>query len=564
MFDLTFLGTSASVPSAERNHPGLLVEAGGHRIMVDCGEGTQRQLLRSGVGFRRLDRLLLTHGHLDHVLGIPGLFSTLRLRQSTDVMTIQGSPGTLDVVVRKLAGLWGEGRAPIPLQLVPLAEGRILDAGEFKAAHDCPSHELSAGTPWEKWIGMPACDASTSMCSSKPSIVSLIPATESATYESSRECASMARTLAGDLLDSRRFSRVPVPGDGKPRSGLEHADPAGAPFPNAHEAKSRPRLRRRRRAFLEKHASADASVRQPSPVRAGVGGIEDHERVGIVGCHFVDDRPDEGDEVRATIGGILAQRCRAGRGDADERFGEAAEFAGIEGAPDGATEPAGDFSGGDVHLEGDGEFRAFGAPPSACGLGHYGYAHDGPRRRRLRKGVRHDGRRHRAESRMGEEEVVQRGLDAVHVFRGPAVARRQKVLHAAPGDRRERVSPDGLVDGILFQTVVFPRGLHDDRRAGMRRLDLLRNFDPRLPACGGALRTRAADLAVQLLLRTVDAVRDSVTDDANAVSEQERDDRLEDFGFALAAAEEDEIDRVSPPRVAASTDTMPLRRGWRP
>jgi ribonuclease Z len=46
-------------------------------------------------------------------------------------MTIHGSPGTLDVVVRMLAGLWGEGRAPIPLQLVPLAEGRILDAGEF-------------------------------------------------------------------------------------------------------------------------------------------------------------------------------------------------------------------------------------------------------------------------------------------------------------------------------------------------------------------------------------------------------------------------------------------------
>src|ERR1700693_1193968 len=63
MFDLTFLGTSASVPSAERNHPGVLVEAGGHRIMVDCGEGTQRQLLRSGAGFRRLDRLLLTHSH---------------------------------------------------------------------------------------------------------------------------------------------------------------------------------------------------------------------------------------------------------------------------------------------------------------------------------------------------------------------------------------------------------------------------------------------------------------------------------------------------------------------
>ena len=77
MFALTFLGTSASVPSAERNHPGLLVEAGRDRILVDCGVGTQRQVLRAGAGFRRLDRILLTHGHFDHVLGIPGLYDGL-------------------------------------------------------------------------------------------------------------------------------------------------------------------------------------------------------------------------------------------------------------------------------------------------------------------------------------------------------------------------------------------------------------------------------------------------------------------------------------------------------
>ncbi|QPF84196.1 MBL fold metallo-hydrolase [Bradyrhizobium genosp. L] len=131
MFNLTFLGTSASVPSAERNHPGLLVEAGSHRILVDCGEGTQRQLLRSGAGFRRLDRLLLTHAHFDHVLGIPGLFSTLRLRSSEEVVTIHGGQETLEVVARMLAGFWGEGRAPVALQLRPLQPGRVLDAGEF-------------------------------------------------------------------------------------------------------------------------------------------------------------------------------------------------------------------------------------------------------------------------------------------------------------------------------------------------------------------------------------------------------------------------------------------------
>ena len=131
MFNLTFLGTSASVPSAERNHPGLLVEVGSERMLVDCGEGTQRQLLRSGAGFRRLDRILLTHGHFDHVLGIPGLLSTLRLRQSADLMRIHGSPRTLDVVARMLAGLWEQGRAPIALELKPLAAGQIIDAGEF-------------------------------------------------------------------------------------------------------------------------------------------------------------------------------------------------------------------------------------------------------------------------------------------------------------------------------------------------------------------------------------------------------------------------------------------------
>src|ERR1700744_6773322 len=108
MFDLIFLGTSASVPSVERNHPGLLVVAGGKRILVDCGEGTQRQLLRSGAGFRRLDRLMLTHAHFDHVLGIPGLLSTLRLQGSADSMTVHGSRQTLDIVARMLAGFWGE------------------------------------------------------------------------------------------------------------------------------------------------------------------------------------------------------------------------------------------------------------------------------------------------------------------------------------------------------------------------------------------------------------------------------------------------------------------------
>lgn len=131
MFDLTFLGTSASVPSVDRNHPGLLVSWGRTRILVDCGEGTQRQLLRSGAGFRRLRRLLLTHGHLDHTLGIPGLLSTMGTQQSAQQLVINGGPRTLEMVVRMMEGLWGEGRAPIPLQLVALSGGAVITEDGF-------------------------------------------------------------------------------------------------------------------------------------------------------------------------------------------------------------------------------------------------------------------------------------------------------------------------------------------------------------------------------------------------------------------------------------------------
>jgi len=131
MFDLTFLGTSASVPSTERNQSGLLISAGGSRILIDCGEGTQRQLFRSGAGFRRLNRLLLTHGHLDHVLGIPGLLATMGLQRSAEDLIVNGSPQTLGIVASLLAGLWGEGRAPVSLAFVPLEEGETISERGF-------------------------------------------------------------------------------------------------------------------------------------------------------------------------------------------------------------------------------------------------------------------------------------------------------------------------------------------------------------------------------------------------------------------------------------------------
>ena len=118
---MTFLGTAASTPSPERGLPALLVGAGGARFLIDCGEGTQRQMLRAGVGFRRLKHILLTHAHLDHVLGLGGLIATLALLQTKAELIIGGSGETIGFVEGYLASLWGKGRAPITVSLAVLA-----------------------------------------------------------------------------------------------------------------------------------------------------------------------------------------------------------------------------------------------------------------------------------------------------------------------------------------------------------------------------------------------------------------------------------------------------------
>jgi ribonuclease Z len=123
MFDLLFLGTAATTPSSDRGLPALLVGAGSERFLIDCGEGTQRQMLRSGIGFRRLGHILLTHAHLDHVLGLGGLLSTLGLFELHGEIAICGSRETLGFVARYLTGIWPGGRTPTPVRLVVLEPG---------------------------------------------------------------------------------------------------------------------------------------------------------------------------------------------------------------------------------------------------------------------------------------------------------------------------------------------------------------------------------------------------------------------------------------------------------
>ena len=131
MFDLTFLGTAASTPSAERGLPAVLVGASRTRFLIDCGEGTQRQLLRAGSGFRRIGQILLTHAHLDHVLGLGGLIATLGLFDVRNTLRICGSGETLRFVEHYLASLYPLPRAPVPLQFDELQPGPVLANREF-------------------------------------------------------------------------------------------------------------------------------------------------------------------------------------------------------------------------------------------------------------------------------------------------------------------------------------------------------------------------------------------------------------------------------------------------
>jgi len=133
MIEIVFLGTSASAPSIHRGLSAQIVLYKNYRFLVDCGEGTQRQILRSGLGFKRLNRILLTHGHLDHILGLGGLISTFARWEAIERLEIYGGSWALERVYDLIYGVVLRGaEPPVTIDLIEVRPGVILEDDTFK------------------------------------------------------------------------------------------------------------------------------------------------------------------------------------------------------------------------------------------------------------------------------------------------------------------------------------------------------------------------------------------------------------------------------------------------
>src|SRR6266513_6338828 len=125
---IVLLGTSASRPTVERNVSSIALVREGETMLFDCGEGTQRQMMRYGVSFS-LNDILFTHFHADHVIGVIGLMRTMSLQGRTELLRMWGPRGALRVLKR--AEEFGMDRLSFPLEIAELEPGQPIARKDY-------------------------------------------------------------------------------------------------------------------------------------------------------------------------------------------------------------------------------------------------------------------------------------------------------------------------------------------------------------------------------------------------------------------------------------------------
>jgi ribonuclease Z len=134
---VTFLGTSDAVPSIERNHTSILLKYKDENILVDCGEGTQRQFRRAKLGIGKITRILITHWHGDHVLGLPGILQSIAMGEYHKTLYIYGPKGIKEFVEKLLDTFRFARDYKIEIKEV---EGKFFETRDFYLAAEKMTH----------------------------------------------------------------------------------------------------------------------------------------------------------------------------------------------------------------------------------------------------------------------------------------------------------------------------------------------------------------------------------------------------------------------------------------
>jgi len=139
---LTFLGTSGSMPTERRGSPSLVIRVDRELLMFDCGEGTQRQMVKAHMGFQRPMKIFISHLHGDHVLGLPGLIQSMSLLHREEILHIYGPEGLVEYI-KAFSDMLGGPSFPVIIYEIK-QPGIIFESEKYKVKAVKAIHRITA------------------------------------------------------------------------------------------------------------------------------------------------------------------------------------------------------------------------------------------------------------------------------------------------------------------------------------------------------------------------------------------------------------------------------------